>query len=69
MNPTTIYLGDGLYYQMFRDTVRLYASDGVSVSNEIYIERELISPLLKQLALSFGANALIKILEETKQCD
>lgn len=43
------YLGDGLYYQFDGFQVRLFASNGVSVYNEVFLELPVLRALLDQL--------------------
>ena len=38
----TDYLGDGLYAEFDGFQFRLYASDGISVTNEVFLEPEVM---------------------------
>lgn len=41
------YLGDGLYASFDGFQIRLYATDGVSVSNEVFMEPSVYDALLR----------------------
>lgn len=42
------YLGDGVYVmQDWGGQIKLYTSNGVEVTNEIYLEREVFESLLR----------------------
>lgn len=43
------YLGDGLYADFDGQTVRLFASNGVSTSNEVFLEADSLAALLRYL--------------------
>ncbi len=42
MNPDT-YLGDGLYASFDGYQIRLYSSNGIRATNEVYLEPEVLA--------------------------
>ena len=46
---TKTYLGDGVYVRDLDYAIVLYTSNGITVQNEIYLERNEISSLLRFL--------------------
>lgn len=45
-----IYLGDGLYAEDQGYQIRLYASNGLETTNEVYLDREMLAKLNKWTA-------------------
>lgn len=46
MKPA-IYLGDGLYVEDQGYQIRLYASNGITVTAEVFLDREMLAGLMK----------------------
>lgn len=44
------YLGDGVYVEAVNGMVRLTTEDGISVTNEIFLEPEVFQALVKWAA-------------------
>jgi hypothetical protein len=49
MSADKRYLGDGVYAEMEHGMVKLTTSDGISDTNTIYLEPEVISELQRYL--------------------
>lgn len=43
----TVYLGDGLYASFDGFQLRLYASDGISETNEVFLDSDTLASLLQ----------------------
>jgi hypothetical protein len=41
------YLGDGLYVEFDGFQFRLYASDGIHVTNEVYLEPSVLAAVIR----------------------
>lgn len=59
-----VYLGDGLYYAFDGNGVWLTAENGVSVSNRVYLEPEVLAAFLKQLGSDFDRGKLRAVIGE-----
>jgi len=56
MNSKT-YLGDGVYAEIVDGSVLLTTEDGISVTNKIYLELEVVDALSKYLKQQFEHKA------------
>lgn len=45
-----VYLGDGLYAEDQGYQVRLYATNGISVTEEVFLDREMLAALMKYVS-------------------
>ena len=43
------YLGDGLYFINHGFQVELYASDGIDITNRIFLDNEVVDNFLKEI--------------------
>ncbi len=57
------YIGDSVYYAFDGHDVVLTTENGISVSNEIILEPEVVANLLKNLGIDFNRKRLIELLE------
>jgi hypothetical protein len=46
---STTYLGDGVYAQIERGMIKLTTSNGLQVTNEIYLEDSVVDAFIKYL--------------------
>lgn len=64
MTSGQVYLGDGAYYAFDGDGVELTTSNGVTTTNTIYLEPEVIAALLRALSEDFDRAKLVEIIAE-----
>ena len=48
-NKKIIYLGDGLYVEHDYYQIRLFASNGVETTNEVFLEQNVLTAFLKYI--------------------
>lgn len=56
------YLGDGAYYAFDGNGVELTTSDGISTTNRIYLEPEVLADLLRALVEDFELESIARII-------
>lgn len=64
MTERKVHLGDGAYYDHDGYSVVLTTENGVSVTNEIFLELPCVRVLLKTLCRDYGTDAIRAMLPE-----
>lgn len=49
MTRPAIYLGDGLYAEHQGHQVRLYASNGITATDQVFLDREMLTKLMEYM--------------------
>lgn len=58
------YLGDGVYLDQEPGSLVLTTEDGVSVTNTIYLEEEVLAAFVKRLGRLYGVAAVLAAMED-----
>lgn len=49
MDGSVTYLGDGLYYSFDGYQIKLFTTNGITTTNEVFLEPEVLDRLLDKL--------------------
>lgn len=58
------YLGDGVYLDQEPGRLVLTTEDGISVTNTIYLEEEVLAALVKRLGRLYGVAAVLAAMDD-----